>query len=189
MRGVAVMAEVPSSSPVPDAEDGEEGERWSVTAGLAKRKRRSGPSLSLTAQEALALQLDVLQKDADRGILLLYDFALFNPWERASYFGRKLDLGQFERFRNVIHTKPYRVLLRNRNWAILSITRGERERVFRIRVEGFRPGEEAQYTVVMKQLVGGLRDGCWMTSKVISEVSGHSSPPFVVPTRRLTKNV
>ena len=62
------------------------------------------------------------------------------------------------------------MLLLNSGWEITSVTRGDRERVFRVRVDGFRPGEEAQYTVIMRQLQGGLRDGCWMTSKVISEV-------------------
>lgn len=51
---------------------------------------------------------------------VLYRFTAFDPFERSSYFGRSLDLGQFERFRRIFHTPYYVVLLNHTERRILS---------------------------------------------------------------------
>ena len=120
------------------------------------------------------MQLDSLARNDEphlnHGILLLYNFALFDPWSRSDYFGRKMDLGQFERFRNVLHTHAYRVLLRNSEWRILSeISPSDNEFWVRVHVIGFRPGEEGYFNITLKRLVGGYRDGCWMTTSMVCD--------------------
>ena len=133
-----------------------EEERWSIAAvqGAEANRPTNVPSIQLSAREALAVQLDALGANADdvnRGIITLYNYAHFNPWSRSDYFGRRLDLGQMERFKNVLHTQPYRVLLRNSSWGIISsMSPSERDKVFRVWVEGFRPGEKAQYVIQVR---------------------------------------
>lgn len=82
----------------------------------------------------------------DHGIEVLYRFANFDPFNpRCRYFGRNFDLGQvrstsfsgamswrltsqclpisfpqFERFRRIMHTTPYAVLLGHESATILS---------------------------------------------------------------------
>ena len=79
-----------------------EDQTWDIGGIVNERQRPINvPSLQNTAQDTLKLQLDALSNNdephSDHGILLLYNFALFNPWKRSAYFGRLLDLGQFER--------------------------------------------------------------------------------------------
>ncbi|PNH09100.1 hypothetical protein TSOC_004318 [Tetrabaena socialis] len=57
---------------------------------------------------------------SDHGVEVLYRFANFDPFVRAKYFGRSLDLGQFERFRRVMHMPYYATLLDNSGWEVLS---------------------------------------------------------------------
>ena len=136
-----------------DEKEEEEDSRWSIRAvqGAEANRPENVPSISLSAREALAVQLDALganANDVNLGVITLYNYALFNPWSRSDYFGRRLDLGQLERFRNVLHTQPYRILLRNSSWGIISsMSPSERDKVFRVWVEGFRPGEKAQFVI------------------------------------------
>ena len=47
-------------------------------------------------------------------------FTNFDPFERTRYFGRALDLGQFERFRRIFHTPFYAVLLNHQGYETVS---------------------------------------------------------------------
>ena len=57
---------------------------------------------------------------SDHGIEVLYRFAAFDPFLRSDYFGRRLDLGQFERFRRVVHMPAFATLLRHERATVLS---------------------------------------------------------------------
>ena len=73
------------------------------------------PSLWLSREDAVEAQLKALQHNnfptADAGIEIMYRFADIDPWSRSTYFGRSLDLGQWERFRRVFNTKCFTTLL------------------------------------------------------------------------------
>mmetsp|Transcript_3425 Transcript_3425/g.10399 ORF Transcript_3425/g.10399 Transcript_3425/m.10399 type:complete len:213 (-) Transcript_3425:190-828(-) len=60
----------------------------------------------------------------DEGLEALYTFANFNVWQVTSnFFGRKMDLGQFERFRRVMITKPYEIIVNHEQREVLSAMR------------------------------------------------------------------
>lgn len=60
------------------------------------------PSLWLSREDVVEVQLKALQENntptIDAGIEVLYRFAGFDPWQRSTYFGVSLDLGQSARF-------------------------------------------------------------------------------------------
>jgi hypothetical protein len=148
-----------------------------------------GPSYRLSWEDAVEVQLAALRdndRDAasggrwhpDHGVEVLYRFADFSPFERARYFGRSLDLGQFERFRRVMHSPHYRPLLNHHSARTLSTLRlGERCWRARLLVEasdggsssGLVPAEERVYEMTMVQRLGGVHDGYWFTSSLVAE--------------------
>jgi hypothetical protein len=146
-----------------------------------------GPSYSLSWESAVDVQLAALRNNdrdpsgrphPDHGVEVLYRFADFNPFERARYFGRSLDLGQFERFRRVMHSPHYRPLLNHTRAVTLSTLRlGERCWRARVLVEasdggsssGLVPAEERVYEMTMVQRLGGVHDGYWFTSSLVAE--------------------
>lgn len=146
-----------------------------------------GPSYGLTWEQAIEVQLAALRKNdrddtgarhPDHGIEVLYRFADFSPFERARYFGRSLDLGQFERFRRVMHSPHYRPLLNHAHATTLSTLKLS-ERCWRARIlvaasdggssSGLVPAEERVYEVTMVQRLGGVYDGWWFTSQLVAE--------------------
>lgn len=56
----------------------------------------------------------------DHGIEVMYRFANFDPFQRSRYFGKSFDLGQFERFRRIMHIPAYKPLLNHESWQVLS---------------------------------------------------------------------
>lgn len=71
-----------------------------------------------SAEETLHVILTALQANSrtgpykDDGIDALYAFANLDIWALSHrFFGRKIDLGQFERFKNVVVAHPYNILL------------------------------------------------------------------------------
>lgn len=146
-----------------------------------------GPSYGLTWEQAIEVQLSALRQNdrdgagdrhPDHGVEVLYRFADFSPFERARYFGRSLDLGQFERFRRVMHSPHYRPLLNHTRATTLSTLRLN-ERCWRARVlvsvsdggssSGLVPSEERVYELTMVQRLGGVHDGYWFTSSLVAE--------------------
>lgn len=57
---------------------------------------------------------------SDAGIEVLYRFAGFDPFQRTSYFGVTLDLGQYERFRRIMYTPYFVSLLNLSDWELIS---------------------------------------------------------------------
>eukprot|EP00798_Chlamydomonas_sp_ICE-L_P025984 gene25984-11671_t len=96
---------------------------------LFPRKRKDqGPRFDFSKEEALKVQLEALhmndwngdEKQHDYSVEVMYRFADFDPFERSKYFGRNLDLGQFERFRRVWHAAPYATLMNHEHCTWLS---------------------------------------------------------------------
>ncbi|KXZ52648.1 hypothetical protein GPECTOR_9g693 [Gonium pectorale] len=107
---------------------------------------------------------------ADHGVEVLYRFANFDPFKRAQYFGRSLDLGQFERFRRVMHSPYYATLLDNSGWEMLSTLQvDEGSWCVRVRVHDTHRLEERTYSITMLQRLGGIYDGFWYTDRWVCE--------------------
>jgi len=138
-----------------------------------------GPTSYLTAEEATLTQLDALQNNdnpyPDHGVEVMYRFAGFDPFKRSQYFGPFFDLGQFERFRRIVHHSSYRVLLGHTDRRILS-SLFINEHCFKQRVwiGGARPGEEEVYEFTLVQRVGGNWDGYWLTDSLRHDGDGIS---------------
>eukprot|EP00877_Chromochloris_zofingiensis_P001449 jgi/Chrzof1/11304/Cz05g31220.t1 len=100
----------------------------------------------------------------------MYRFASFDPFQRCKYFGKSFDLGQFERFRRIMHTPYYRTLLNHQSVSSLS-TLQVSDRVWKSRVliVGDRPADENVYEFTMIQRLGGIYDGYWFTDSLLSD--------------------
>eukprot|EP00899_Mesostigma_viride_P010437 jgi/Mesvir1/19395/Mv10429-RA.1 len=133
-----------------------------------------GPSLYLTAEECIAKQLDALRQNnhpyIDHGIEVMYRWADFDPFQRSRYFGRSFDLGQFERFRRIMHHDAYRCLLGLTDYRVLSSLQVD-EMTFRQRVwvKGWRHNEEDEFSFTMRQRLGGHKDGYWFTTELVND--------------------
>ena len=140
------------------------------------------PSFALSAEEAFAAQWAALKNNdtphVDSGIEVLYSFAdidLYLP--RSRYFGVNQDLGQYERFRRVLHTPQYRALLNHVELRVLSTLQvSEREVWQRVSVTAFRAGQTAQYCLALRQQLGGLRDGWWLGAGLTCDAAPAAAP-------------
>lgn len=133
-----------------------------------KKKEPMSPQLDITKENAIVLQLQALQNNNqpyyDHGIEVLYRFADMDPFQRSGYFGRSFDLGQFERFRRIMHTPYFITLLEHERVEFLSSLQiNERVWKQRIMVTGNTAKEQRVYEVTMKQRLGGYYDGYWFT--------------------------
>ena len=133
------------------------------------------PSLWLSREDAVVAQLKALQHNnfptIDSGIEIVYRFAGFDPWQRSTFFGRSLDLGQFERFRRIFYTKCFTTLLNHSEHRFLSSLEVA-EDVWKVRVlviNELRKGEENVYEFTMRQHLGGKRDGFWLTDHLVCD--------------------
>jgi hypothetical protein len=62
--------------------------------------------------------------ECDEGIEALYAFANFDVWSiQNEFFGKRIDLGQFERFKRIMMARPYAALLRHKSRCVLSSVR------------------------------------------------------------------
>ncbi|KAG2483704.1 hypothetical protein HYH03_017423 [Edaphochlamys debaryana] len=139
-----------------------------------KKRALLGPCYDFTAEEALQVQLEALRKNndpyADHGVEVLYRFSNFDPFTRSSYFGRSLDLGQFERFRRVMHTPYYATLLDHSSAEVLSsLQLAEGVWCARLHVHDTHRMEERTYSVTMQQRLGGHYDGWWFTERWVAD--------------------
>jgi hypothetical protein len=143
---------------------------------MPRKKRKTNelwPSFDLTRQTALSLQLEALRNNdtpyPDHGVEVCYRFASFSPWERTNYFGRNLDLGQFERFRRVMLSPPFSTLIHHESSEVISsVMVDEGYYIDRVKVLGRDGKEERSYDFFMVQRVGGHLDGYWLTEKLVS---------------------
>jgi hypothetical protein len=63
-------------------------------------------------------------QECDEGIEALYAFANFDVWSiKNEFFGKRIDLGQFERFKRIMMARPYSALLRHKSRCVLSSMR------------------------------------------------------------------
>ncbi|QDZ17554.1 hypothetical protein HOP50_01g00630 [Chloropicon primus] len=140
------------------------------------------PDFELDCDAVMEIQLEHLQRNnvpyVDHGIEVLYRFADIDPFEiQATYFGKRMDLGQFERFRRMMHTKQYRALLNYNRAVLLSTLQLSEHRVKkRFMVEGFRTGEKGVFEWTLTQKIGGLKDGYWYIESLISDKISFSPP-------------
>ncbi|CAL5228251.1 g11352 [Coccomyxa viridis] len=141
---------------------------------IRKHKRQDGvPSLELTKEDAVKIQLAALQKNddpyQDAGVELLYRFADLDPFARSKYFGWNLDLGQFTRFQRVFHIRPFSLLLRHRTAEYLSSLQvSELEWRQRVRITSVAK-EQATFEFTLRQRLGGLYDGIFYTQALRAE--------------------
>lgn len=150
-----------------------------LPATWSKPDKPIGPTFDLTAEQVTLVQLTALQDNdkpyTDHGIEVMYRFAGFDPFKRSEYFGPLFDLGQFERFRRILHHTSFRVLLGHTDRRILS-SLFVNEHCFKQRVSivGARPGEEETYEFTLVQRVGGNWDGYWLTESLRHDGEGAS---------------
>lgn len=137
---------------------------------------QAAPRFDLDMEGALQVQLDALKSNnkpyPDHGIEVMYRFAAFDPWERSSYFGRSFDLGQFERFRRVFHTPPYKAIINHDSATVVGrLQLGEGRCALRVLARHDSPVDEQVYTITMVQRQGGPYDGYWVTESVLSDAA------------------
>lgn len=126
----------------------------------------------------LSAILDALCAGAphDAGIEALYAFANVDIWQVAHrFFGRKQDLGQFERFKRVIVAPPYDVLLRAESRETLSALALGPDR-FAARVRFTTPRREpVVLTFQMTRTTLG-RHTSWMVDSILREANTGEKP-------------
>ncbi|GLI71574.1 hypothetical protein VaNZ11_016838 [Volvox africanus] len=168
----------PGSRRVRPAAIGDEGGLLFLDNGecltFPKKRAQLGPCFEFSWEDALRVQLEALQKNnmpySDHGVEVLYRFANFDPFVRAKYFGRSLDLGQFERFRRVMHSPYYATLLDNSGWEVLSTLQLDEGMWYvRVLVHDTHRLEKRTYSVTMLQRLGGCYDGYWYTDRWVCE--------------------
>lgn len=139
-------------------------------------KKRYTPSLKYTREEAIKMQLEALQNNNepyfDHGIEVLYRFAgrHLDPFLPSNYFGRPLDLGQFERFRRIMNTECFRILVNHTSFEFLS-TLQVSEYVWktRVSVSNSFTKRKAIFEFSMVREFGGRYDGIWFCESLICD--------------------
>lgn len=130
-------------------------------------------------EETLESLLQALRQNSptkDDGIDALYIFANLDIWALThTFFGRKMDLGQFERFKRVLVASPYNAILRSADSSTLSALRLSPDIYITRRV--FQPPEQQPstfiFTLSRTTLVANPR--LWMVDSIIHEPL--SDPP------------
>lgn len=132
------------------------------------------PSYWISREESVHAQLHALQCNntpyQDHGIEVLYRFASFDPWQRSTFFGRSLDLGQFERFRRIMYTQCFIALVGHSEASIESALEvSEDIWVARVLVINKYRKENAVYNFTMTRRVGGKYDGAWFCKQLLCD--------------------
>ena len=168
------------------ARGGQEGPRGAMS-------RAGRPRLGLLAEDVARGHLELLQahgKPAAAGagpepLEVCYAFADLDPLEPesyslSSYFGERMDLGQFQHFKRIMLGPRYRVLLGHTRAELQSCLQvGEGWVRYRYWVTGWRPGEECVYEFSLARRCGGRQDGCWFVRQLLRDDSArpeHSLP-------------
>eukprot|EP00878_Enallax_costatus_P005473 GHUV01005744.1.p1 GENE.GHUV01005744.1~~GHUV01005744.1.p1 ORF type:complete len:210 (+),score=12.84 GHUV01005744.1:182-811(+) len=141
---------------------------------LPKPRTEAGPSFEYDKEQAVEVQLQALRVNEhpryDHGIEVLYRFANFDPFQRSRYFGKSFDLGQFERFRRIMHIPAYKPLLNHEQVTTLSTLKvSERCWKTRVHVIGAYGRDEGVFEFTMVQRLGGRYDGWWFTESLIAD--------------------
>lgn len=107
----------------------------------------------------------------DEGLEALYEFANFDVWSlRTEFFGRSLDLGQFERFKRVMVATPYDITLSG-DYVILSEFKTTGDRYF-CRVKYSSPKRDDAIFRIQMSRVPIANVKTWMIDSLI-----HDSTP------------
>lgn len=147
-------------------------------------KDRVAVYAQLSAPATLSALLDALRADArDEGIDALYAFANVDVWSvKHTFFGRMMDLGQFERFKRVVVAPPYDVMLRHSHRAVVAaLTLGPAEYVTRVRF--LAPRREPVvlvFRLVRRTLASELDRGpppSWMVDSILLDGAPARPPP------------
>ena len=139
-----------------------------------KNRRSLSPSLQYDREETIQIQLESLRNNndpyPDHGLEVLYRFAGIDPWSRSNYFGRSLDLGQFERFRRIMNTECFSLLVNHTSAEMLSSMEIS-EHVWKARfcVGNHYRKEERIFEFTMCRELGGRYDGVWFTRQLICD--------------------
>eukprot|EP00898_Chlorokybus_atmophyticus_P004794 jgi/Chlat1/5315/Chrsp35S08983 len=113
----------------------------------------------------------------DFGLQVLFNFAAYSCFAPSRYFGYLADLGKFDNFkmkffqsgkRGTVRTR-YRALLKLQSYSMLSVLQISDERyACRVHVDG-GGGEQTCFTFIVKQEVGGRKDGVWLTESLVND--------------------
>lgn len=131
----------------------------------------------VSAEETLDVLLHALRENTrsgprkDDGIDALYVFANLDIWALTHrFFGKKMDLGQFERFKRVIVASPYDVLLRDYRMKTLSALYIVPDSMYVSRRQFEEEGQITVFKFTLKKTeFGGGRDRAWMVDSIIHE--------------------
>lgn len=109
----------------------------------------------------------------DDGIDALYAFANLDIWALTHrFFGKKMDLGQFERFKRVLVASPYDVLLRYRRVRTLSALRVDDETYVSRRAFEAPGRPDTVFTFTLTRAAFGGDEGtkrAWMVDSIIHD--------------------
>lgn len=130
-----------------------------------------------SAEETLDMLLLALRENSwsgpskDDGIDALYAFANVDIWALTHrFFGKKMDLGQFERFKRVLVAAPYDALLRYRRVRTLSALRVRDDTYVSRRVfETPGKGDTVFTFTLSRQAFGGGSKQAWMVDSIIHD--------------------
>ena len=146
---------------------------------VARLRRKYAPSLSLGVEDTVEMMLLALRNNNepyfDFGIEVVYRFAgrHASPFSTSHFFGRPLDLGQFERFRRVMNTEKLRILVGHTDFELLSrLDLSETRSVVRTRVANSFTKREAVFQWTLEREIGGRVDGVWFCSALICDDDG-----------------
>lgn len=106
----------------------------------------------------------------DDGIDALYVFANLDIWALSHrFFGRKMDLGQFERFKRVVVAHPYNILLHDYTSRTLSAIHIAPD-IYVTRRAFEYDGQELIFTFTLSRAeFGNAGDRAWMVDSIIHE--------------------
>jgi hypothetical protein len=134
------------------------------------------PALKYSRKDAVLKMLEALQKNNeptyDHGIEVLYRFAgrHLDPFAPSKYFGRPLDLGQFERFRRIMNTECFRILVNHTDYEFLSTLEvSDNRTVYRVRIGNTFTRSESIFKFTMVREFGGKFDGIWFCESLICD--------------------
>lgn len=130
-----------------------------------------------SVEETLDMLLLALRENSlsgptkDDGIDALYAFANVDIWAFTHrFFGKKMDLGQFERFKRVLVASPYDALLRYHSVRTLSALRVRDDTYVSRRIFEIPGREDTVFTFTLsRQAFGGGERQAWMVDSIIHE--------------------
>lgn len=109
----------------------------------------------------------------DDGIDALYAFANVDIWAFTHrFFGKKMDLGQFERFKRVLVASPYDVLLTYRRSRTLSALRVDNDTYLSRRAFETTDSSDSVFTFTLSRAAFGGHERAkraWMVDSIIYE--------------------